>query len=41
MKAMVLKNFGGVENFELKDIPEPMINEKSFQCLSLCVAMPG
>ena len=27
MKAMVLKKFGGIENFELKDIPEPVISE--------------
>ncbi len=26
MKAMVLKQFGGVENFTEKDIPEPQIS---------------
>jgi len=26
MKAMVLKQFGGIENFSLKEIPEPKIN---------------
>lgn len=26
MKAMVLKQFGGIENFSLKEIPEPKVN---------------
>ena len=27
MKAMILKGFGGIENFSIENIPEPKMNE--------------
>ena len=29
MKAMILKHFGGIENFSLKEIPEPQVGKNN------------